>query len=540
MALMAGLAVALVVLSLLWWRIETDYCECEHCPDGYCTYAERLAAVLVARDLPAVDALRTYTQGYMHSHSPLAPILVALLTLPTGSTVLAFMLVSVAATLVAWRAVRRSIVTAWAPPASLVAWLFVGFLSHALVLRALARPMGDALGLACVAIALWMIQRHQMERSSRSALLLGAVQLVGLFSRVSFIPMLGMPVLAELIGPGRWPARLARAVRAGAIFGLGPGLAFLGLTWLLGAQNLRLTWEFAHRPDFTAFATPAHFLVALAVAGQGYAVVAIAMGRLAWLGHPAFRLHAAWIALYGAFLALGGGALWPRYFLPLVPSVLVLATPALARLPAANLRAVMLLFLAGNVLYVTPVTRDRLGEPARLLLNELWSLPGRARAQIAIQPAGAVASHRPEIAHQVIDGVLGTGWSPGRPQVPGTWVSVDLGAPRLVSGLVLRGPPAQYPRRYAVDTSVDGQAWTTAVGRGHGLADLRGFLDPWPRLCVDFPPRPARFVRVTSAATHPAPWSVHEVEIHGPPPPAPDRADSGSAVVRPPGRRGTG
>ena len=530
-ALLGGLAVALVVLSLLWWRIETDYCECEHCPDGYCTYAERLATLALARDLGAVDALRTYTQGYMHAHSLLAPTLVALLALPTGSTVLAFMLVSVAATLVAWRALRRSIVTAWAPPVSLEAWLFAGFLTHALVLRALARPMTDALGLACVAVALRMIQRHQTERSSRSALLLGAAQLAGLFSRVSFIPMLGMPVLAELVGPGRWPVRLARATRAGVIFGLGPGFCFLGLHWLLGGSSLGLTWEFAHRPGFTAFATPAHFLVALTLAGQGYAVVAIAVGRLTWLGHPAFRLHAAWIALYGTFLALGGGALWPRYFLPMVPSVFVLATPALARLPAANLRAVMVLFLAGNVLYATPVSRDHLGEPARLLLNELSGLAtGRAQAQIALSPAGAAVSDRSEIAYQVIDGVLETGWSPGRPQVPGRWVTVDLGAVRVVSGLALHGPPAQYPRRYGVDTSVDGQAWVMAVRRGHGLADLRGFLDPWPRLRVDFPPRPARFVRVTSAATHQAPWSVHEVKVYGPPP----------AVVTLPGRRGAG
>jgi hypothetical protein len=59
--------------------------------------------------------------------------------------------------------------------------------------------------------------------------------------------------------------------------------------------------------------------------------------------------------LYLAFLGLGGGALWPRYFLPLVPSLFVLSVPGLVRWDDRYPRH-MVLFLAlvivGNLAYV--------------------------------------------------------------------------------------------------------------------------------------------------------------------------------------------
>src|SRR5262249_34593401 len=154
-----------------------------------------------------------------------------------------------------------------------------------------------------------------------STLLFGA-QLIGLFSRVSFIPMLGLPAVAELLEPGSWAQRVRRALTSGLIHGVLPGLLFVAINASLGTLHLQAVWEFAHDPSFVRSYTLTDFVVSLTVAGQGYAILAIALAPPGLLTHRTVRLHLAWLCLYVSFLGLGGGALWPRYFLPAVPSLL--------------------------------------------------------------------------------------------------------------------------------------------------------------------------------------------------------------------------
>jgi hypothetical protein len=518
-----GSAALGLLVSVLWWRSDVNRTVLEYCPDGFCFLGERFHVVLTRWDAASLRELHRFALTYLHAHSPLGPLLQAGVRLVVGHEIVAYMLVSAAATLVAWLCVRRTIERPWPLPPGLGALLFAAFATHVLVVRAFGRPITDALGMACTAAALLALTRYQHARTAARGLALLAAELAGLFARVSFIPMLGMPALAELAGAGPLAGRLRRAVVAGALYGLLPGALYLGLHAAAGTlHSIPETWSFAHRPDFTQAYTLGHFLDGAVLAVQGYAVLLLALfPRGAW-AEPAFRIHLAWVGLYLAFLGLGGGALWSRYFLPVVPSVFVLAAPVLAAVPRAwNVRLLLAAFVAGNLLYAVGQLGSDPGLPGRILANDLRRLvwPAGDGSRLGrLDPSAwtLTASHRPHRAGRAADGRLDTSWATRRPQEPGMYVQVDLGAIHAVTGVWLWSPASEHPRRYTVEASVDGTAWDR-LAAGRGDRRLVGFLHVVPAVAIRFAARPARHLRITQDGrdlSHG--WAIAELAVATP------------------------
>jgi hypothetical protein len=510
-------------LSLLWWRTETDRWIGHYCPDGYCAYADRLRAALLGGGPAARRELADFVATYLHAHNPVAPLLQAPLAGLTPHPLLAYMLVSTAASLFACLALRCLLIRAGVGSPWLLALLPAALATHVLVLRAFARPMTDALGMAATLAALWALDRERERPTAGRALLLFAAQLVGLSTRVSFIPVLGMPALAALAAPGPGAGRLRAAVRAALLFGLLPGAVFLAGHASLGTLHLDMVWAFAHREEFVRDHTWRRALTSLTVALQGYAVVLAAGASAAHWRSPAVRLHILWIALYLAFLGLGGGSLQPRYFLPIVPSVLLAAAPALAELEARrpwNARALVLGFVVANVLYVTPVSHD-LRPAARLLGHDLAAGLAPPAVPVGLAPVPSreltlTASERPDRLRLAADGDLETGWATAGSQVAGARVELDLGRVRTLGGLALWSTLDEYPRAYAVEASVDGESWRP-VGGDRGRRGYGGFLLPVPGLVVPLPDVEARHLRVVLTGGHRARWAIQELVVYARP-----------------------
>ena len=513
-----------VVLSLLWWRADANLCVCEYCPDGYCTYARTLRFVLTQWDAASLRQLMTFGHGHPQAHSPLTPALHALVSLLVPHEIASFVVLNTATTLVTWVTLCRVTRSGWSPPRWFMALLFSAFCTHVLVIRAIARPQNDAVGMACIIGALLALQRYLGWRGARAASVLLGMQLVGLFSRVSFIPMLGMPVLAEFAMPGPLVDRARRAVRSGLLFGWLPGALFLGINAVFGTLHVVDAFRFAHLEAFTHFYTLTNFLIGVALAGQGYALLVAGVSRATWTS-LVFRLHVLWVALYLTFLGAGGGALWPRYFLPIVPSVFVLATPMLSDLAVRhpwNVRALLAVFTVGNVLYLTPVSRD-LQPAARLLVGEL-------RARFAGQPSPegltrlapdvltVTTNYEADRARLAADERMETGWIAARSQGPDVTVRVDLGSVHVVRGLALWSTLSEYPRAYRVETSIDGTAWTLAA-EGRGARGFVGFLDEMPHLFVPLAGMSARYLRISPTRSDPAGWVIRELAVYGLPEP---------------------
>jgi hypothetical protein len=186
---------------------------------------------------------------------------------------------------------------------------------------------------------------------------LGALQILGLFARPSFIPMLGMPALAELVRSGPLRLRLRRGLRGAVLFGLLPALGCGAIVKLLGIEHTLWMWQSAHQPKYLPPDRVRALLSSLLLAGGPYLLLgAFALRRAAWRGTTIY-LHLAWIALYVSFLFFGGASLWPRYFAPIVPSVVIVATPALDALVRRRRTAAIVLVAAIALWHLARVAR---------------------------------------------------------------------------------------------------------------------------------------------------------------------------------------
>jgi hypothetical protein len=149
--------------------------------------------------------------------------------------------------------------------------------------------------------------------------------------------------------------------------------------------------------------------------------------------------------------------------------------------------------------------------------------PGSAIPSVDGQPlpiASITASLYQDRVGYMTDGDRVSRWHTGGPQDPTNEVSVDLGAPRDVRGVIMgiAGFVADFPRQLTIDTSVDGAAWTPAWSGGTGLLAFSAALEQPLDVPLPFPfePRTARFVRMRQTGTEGVYyWSIAELKIMG-------------------------
>jgi hypothetical protein len=155
-------------------------------------------------------------------------------------------------------------------------------------------------------------------------------------------------------------------------------------------------------------------------------------------------------------------------------------------------------------------TAYRLPErPAAVQLGETW--PIRSAESAANRSKAPLA----------IDGNLDTQWVDG-PQAPGEWLSVDLGAVRSVGGIEQAiGRDLQgFPRRLAIDLSLDGREWRTVwEGGTAGPAFVAAVERPLEvPIRIAFGAEPARFVRLRQIGRFEGGWTIAELRVFAPSP----------------------
>jgi hypothetical protein len=120
-------------------------------------------------------------------------------------------------------------------------------------------------------------------------------------------------------------------------------------------------------------------------------------------------------------------------------------------------------------------------------------------------------------AADAIDGNLTTGWACG-PQKGGESFVADLGtvvdrvsAIRYTMGASYR----EFPRALSVETSIDSRTWEPAREGDVIAATIEGALqDPLTApATIAFPPRRARYVRLTQTGKDDLNWVLPELEV---------------------------
>lgn len=113
-----------------------------------------------------------------------------------------------------------------------------------------------------------------------------------------------------------------------------------------------------------------------------------------------------------------------------------------------------------------------------------------------------------------IDGDPTTRWATGRRMLPGDTYILDLGRPQRFSKLVLdsKASPNDYPQGYIIETSNDGNLWTTVA---KATAEQTAAQQSEGELNIIFPEQSARFIRITQTGESPSWfWSIHELRIY--------------------------
>jgi hypothetical protein len=112
-----------------------------------------------------------------------------------------------------------------------------------------------------------------------------------------------------------------------------------------------------------------------------------------------------------------------------------------------------------------------------------------------------------------------TSWRADPPEAPGTFYQLDLGQPRTIARVsVLPARPHEVPRAFQIQASMDGEHWETALAlpetwRGLTWAGSRLVLEDTGRVQARFPPRSARWVRITRIRGASPSWSIRELFV---------------------------
>jgi beta-glucosidase len=118
----------------------------------------------------------------------------------------------------------------------------------------------------------------------------------------------------------------------------------------------------------------------------------------------------------------------------------------------------------------------------------------------------ASPSSTTDVPARMIDGDSATRWSSGTPMANGNTVTVDLGASRTFSKVVMDsgGSTGDYARGYRIDVSTDGSTWRS-VGTGTGTAAV---------VTATIGSQTSRYVRITQTGSATSWWSIAELNLY--------------------------
>ncbi|MEW6234548.1 MAG: HEAT repeat domain-containing protein [Candidatus Omnitrophota bacterium] len=117
------------------------------------------------------------------------------------------------------------------------------------------------------------------------------------------------------------------------------------------------------------------------------------------------------------------------------------------------------------------------------------------------------ASNNSGAAANAIDGRRRTRWDSAASQTPGQWFQIDLGTESVIEEITLdaTGSNGDYPRKYAVNFSIDGNNWESPIVEGAGDQAVTK---------IEIPSKSARFIKIVqNGSVEGTFWSIHELSI---------------------------
>jgi mono/diheme cytochrome c family protein len=165
--------------------------------------------------------------------------------------------------------------------------------------------------------------------------------------------------------------------------------------------------------------------------------------------------------------------------------------PAITADDVASVRASIVdrkeMYLTSEILAMTPLPKKEM---------KTWTL---------------TASHNQSACANAIDGKEDSRWDTNAVQADGMWFAFDMKEERVLNSITLRceGSSDDYPRRYSVEVSADGESWNQIVAPTVGTSPVTDIL---------FPSIKTRHVRITQLGQAEGKfWSIHQLEVFASP-----------------------
>jgi hypothetical protein len=139
-------------------------------------------------------------------------------------------------------------------------------------------------------------------------------------------------------------------------------------------------------------------------------------------------------------------------------------------------------------------------------------MPASPRRDFSVDSAIAA-----DAVHYMTDGDYSTAWGTPSPQSGSEQLIIDLGAPAVVSGVVVASGDRMtlFARELAVDASLDQTTWTEVRRLKFGAPTVAAGISRPSRLdvAVEFSPAEARYLRLRQLGRSREPWAVAELAV---------------------------
>ncbi|MBI3817289.1 MAG: hypothetical protein HY286_01255 [Planctomycetes bacterium] len=286
-------------------------------PDTHCKMAELFRNWYTGDD-PGGQIVKNEFANEMHPSAIVIPAAVGALDLIINFIPWSFMLFSAAAVVAnAWLAAKMAAESDPGAPAEvpMIAALLV--VAHCLTIRTSTQMILDPFCAVFASAAMWMTIRWTRAPGTGVAFALVIIQMLGMFTKVSYAPLLAAPALATFFaGSGRnW----ARGAFAALLFGAIPAAVWgIYMQWLTGLAQANREPEHLLNSWNLNFGALQHFAIEMALLFQGFFIILL----LKW------KVPGGAARVAGVTLALILLATW-AFRLPAVPRLYL---PALAPL----------------------------------------------------------------------------------------------------------------------------------------------------------------------------------------------------------------
>lgn len=340
--ILTGVIALGVVLSIREWRYFGSPVW-----DGYGEFSGHFYKLLVLPGSESLDAFREFTQGYIHSGSPLAPFLIALLNILFRDITRSYMVLMFLSTLGTAFLLRKILRVFWYIPSALSIDYLILFFSHCVVMRSLLFPQTDALGMFWSTLVIYLGCAYLRGLEGRYLLLATLGITAAILTKVNgffLAPLIPVLYLLSSLNKGDFQAwEFGRTVLFSAVI---PSGLFLAYLW-----GLDVFENFLHEVSLRGVVDDYGirydnnfklFIISSLITFQVYL-------RLIWkrgnLKRKVNLVPAIFVATTIVLLVLGSSTFFLRRFLPLIPALLLLSSANLEKIRQSSLSGFNILIL---------------------------------------------------------------------------------------------------------------------------------------------------------------------------------------------------